>query len=66
MQLTFQGFLPFSEGHPAHQSLTAQLKKKWTLNLELKAEPKMISEIGQFELGSWIGDSRVPHFFPQK
>ena len=40
MQLTLQGLRPFSEGRPAHQSLTAQLKKKWTLGLKLKAKPQ--------------------------
>lgn len=39
MQLTLQGLCrPFSEGHPAHQYLVAQLKKKWTLGLKLKAK----------------------------
>lgn len=40
MQVTFQSLCTFPEGRPAHQSLTAHAKKKWTLSLKLKAKPR--------------------------
>lgn len=67
MYPTFQGFLLFSEGHPAHQSLTAEFRKKQTLNSKLKAKPKRtISECRLLELGSWIGHCYLSHFFLQR